>query len=112
MTTIVLVALLVDVAEEDPNVVGISVVILASVVFATEGVKVLCSVVTGKVGTLVLSAVVPCTTGVDSESVVDCSDVSESVVDPSDVSESLVDWTVLLELVIVEVIPTVVPLEE
>ena len=63
MTTIVLVALLV--AEEDPNVVGISVVVLASVVFATEGVKVLCSVVTGTVGTLVLCAVVLCSTGVD-----------------------------------------------
>ena len=65
MTTIVLAALLVDVAEEDPNVVGISVVVLASVVFATEGVKVLCSVVTGTVGTLVLCAVVLCSTGVD-----------------------------------------------
>ena len=65
VTTIVLVALLVDVAEEDPNVVGISVVVLASVVFATEGVKVLCSVVTGTVGTLVLCAVVLCSPGVD-----------------------------------------------
>ena len=108
MAKLVLVALFVeDVAEDDPNVLAFSVVVLATVVSAKEGVKVLCSVVTGKVGTLVLSAVVPSTTGV-----VDCSDVSESVVDPSDVSESLVDWTVLLELVIVEVIPTVVPLEE
>ena len=93
MAKIVLVALFVeDVAEDDPNVLAFSVVVLATVVSAKEGVKVLCSVVTGTVGTLVLCAVVLCSTDVDSDSVV--------------------DWTEVVELLLVEVIPVVMPVEE
>ena len=92
-------------AEDNLIVLAFPVVVLANVVSAKDGVKVFASVVTGKVGTLLLCTVVACLTGVDSESVV----VS---VDCSVVSESVVDWTVLLGLVIVEVIPTVVPVEE
>ena len=56
----------VDVARDDSNVVGISVVVLATVVSANVEIRVLCSVVTDRVGTVVLFAVVLLSTGVDS----------------------------------------------
>ena len=60
----------VDVATDDSNVLGLSVVVLATVVSGKVEVKVLCSVVTARVGTVVLIAVVLSSTGVDSENVV------------------------------------------
>ena len=71
MSWIVLVALgVVDVAEEDSNVLALSVVVVAEVVSARVEANVLCSVVPGSVGTVVLSAVVLWSTGVLAE---DCS---------------------------------------
>jgi len=68
---IVLVALgVVDVAEDDSNVLALSVVVVAEVVSARVETNVLCSVVIGSVGTVVLSAVVLWSTGVLAE---DCS---------------------------------------
>ena len=54
---------------------ALSVVVLATVVSAKVEVNVLCSVVTGSVGTVVLCAVVPWSTCVDSENVVEWTDV-------------------------------------
>ena len=59
------------VAEDDSNVLALSVVVLATVVSGNVEVKVLCSVVTASVGTVVLCAVVPWSTAVDSENVVE-----------------------------------------
>jgi len=91
--TSVLAAISVEgVTEDDPNVLACFVVVLATVVPAKVDVKVLCSVVIGSVGTVVLCAVVLWSTGVDSESVV--------------------EWTDVLDLLVMELSSTVVPVEE